>query len=390
VVDYASQAPLSDCRLTLLGNRLVHHRLAMLELSTTSTTGAGSFTFTGIPVGEYKAEFSCLRSGTSGRLVFFYPHATSIDAAAPIKIDTDTSNDLRIEALWPAERGAIVGHIGGVGSGTAVQLAVYPLGSMVPSSLGGYPCSLTRAETFRCDDLPFGRYTLSASGITDDGPIYANMLIAIDRLKTIAPSLSLNVRTLHITISPDSPSSLAGSLKDLPLKVTLEPENSPWLSSVATCQNLQCHVAVTEGRYFVDVTEPNSNSYVSSLSSGGKQLRPDQAVQLDGDSQNPSLNVYIGTDGGTVLGSLSAYTPNISAPRFVALLSDASAGSDLHLRILLTDSDGLFEFHGVPPGDYKLEQSTDINSDPLNSLLTRATPLASLSLGPRGVYDNRQ
>lgn len=74
------------------------------------------------------------------------------------------------------------------------------------------------------------------------------------------------------------------------------------------------------------------------------------------------LDIVLGTNPGTIDGTVVNETLQVSGDVSVALLPDVRRRTDLY-KSTTTDPSGRFRFEGVPPGDYKLFAWVEVESD---------------------------
>jgi hypothetical protein len=74
------------------------------------------------------------------------------------------------------------------------------------------------------------------------------------------------------------------------------------------------------------------------------------------------LDIVLGTNPGTIDGTVVNETLQVSGNVSVALLPDVRRRTDLY-KSTTTDPSGRFRFEGVPPGDYKLFAWVEVESD---------------------------
>jgi hypothetical protein len=115
------------------------------------------------------------------------------------------------------------------------------------------------------------------------------------------------------------------------------------------------NLLVSQGDYRLNVNGSlPSNGYVKSIRIGGDDIQR-LGMHIAGAVQNP-IQIVIGTDGGSISGSVLASVSGTMPNAVVALVPDAfdlRSRSDLY-RSATTDAQGNFRLASVVPGNYKL------------------------------------
>jgi uncharacterized protein (DUF2141 family) len=153
--------------------------------------------------------------------------------------------------------------------------------------------------------------------------------------------------------APDLIAMPPGMMPLPPLPPGTPPNSRPGNGQVLASGDFNLLVSQGDYRLNVNGSLP-SNGYVKSIRIGGDDIQR-SGMHVAGAVQNP-IQIVIGTDGGSIGGSVLASVSGTMPNAVVALVPDAfdlRSRSDLY-RSATTDAQGNFRLASVPPGNYKL------------------------------------
>ena len=177
-----------------------------------------------------------------------------------------------------------------------------------------------------------GRVVIEGRTPSDSDPDLAKMRIGIAR----DPDLIAMAQGL---LPPPPPPSGAPSRRQEPGQVA---------------GNGEFTLYVSQGDYRLNVTAGiPAGTYVKSIRMGGEDLLR-SSLHVTGGSPNP-IEITIGTDGGTVTGTVLDSSGRAFTNATIALVPDLPNRAHVEAyRNTTTDSDGNFRLSAVAPGNYKV------------------------------------
>jgi hypothetical protein len=188
--------------------------------------------------------------------------------------------------------------------------------------------------------------------VANDGVNIAGHVV-IEGRSASANDPDLPRMNVSLVRDPDLIAMPPGMMPLPPLPPGTPPNSRPGNGQVQASGDFNLLVSQGDYRLNVNGSLP-SNGYVKSIRIGGDDIQR-SGMHVAGAVQNP-IQIVIGTDGGSISGSVLASVSGTMPNAVVALVPDAfdlRNRSDLY-RSATTDAQGNFRLASVVPGNYKL------------------------------------
>jgi hypothetical protein len=347
-----------------------------------TTNGEGEYERTIIGSGDYYVR-TIVKTG-SLRIPVYYPETTESATAAPITLSdgAQMTADIRIGSALPSETHRIYGRLvrpaSGAGKSAFVELVLLQSNPAGPIEESFHPLAtsslvlLKRADDrpinadqpFEFQGIPSGRYNLLANANIDGVDHSTRVEVYVGDGDTesadliLRPSVEVRGRVIvEGELSGVRPEfghmELTLKRKDgLPLGMS-----GPGGFSMDRDRRLFSISEVPEGDYELSATlesddEPRgSNYYIADIRVYGRSVA-DQGFRVGVDPVH-SLEVFVGTNGGSVHGKIVGSPSPLSAA--LILVPEALHRSNALLyRVSYLQGNTEFAMNGIPPGSYKL------------------------------------
>jgi hypothetical protein len=214
--------------------------------------------------------------------------------------------------------------------------------------------------SFRFPGVPPGRYIATAGALWGEAVKEINPLAGA-RLEAKIPVTVTDHDIEGLTLAPQPELHLNGSFRmekvDTPLPANLSVQFNPAVPLVAASNNIVA--ADTIGTfalhgfadtYSVQPIVPETCAATEIRYAGINYLN--QLIPINGDTADPTLTIVLSnqpaTAGGSIDGEAKAQAKVVLAPWPLPENFDLRS-----LRVAITDKQGAFSFHGLPPGNYK-------------------------------------
>ncbi len=392
-----SGEPVEDALLQLLRSSVVAGERRLITMGFQHSDDLGRYRFGRLPSGEYylaatgvpwyanslRVQIAGSANATdtlgSAYAPVFYPNANSPASAAPLRVSDgqELTADFSLSAVPGSDvfvtvadsssssdvssiTGELYLSVNGVKGMDAYQTVVTYMGG--PTSIRG---------------VPPGSYKLRLSGVKDG--------------RRIGDFQTVNVAggPVEVTLALKSLLRVEGKLQTDPSASLTNAHPVLVLRDVDSAQTFGAAVS-PDGSFQFRAVEPGKyrlvmasrTGYIKRVLADGQEAR-DKTVEVSGDL-GPHLNVLAGNDAGRLKGYV--YSQGKVLPgALVVLAPENESGSLLDYHAFQTDSDGSFDFQNVPPGEYLLFASSQIeleygNRSVIGPLLANAK---HISITPR-------
>lgn len=330
------------------------------------TNDLGEFRLFWLQPGSYYLRVTVLegvspkvRGGAPGLLTAYYPGTVDPTRANPIDVVAGEETRVRTLTLVRQTIATVRGHVEfdpSAGDGGRLNNLLVRRRDNLHPEIESDSYAVPEPGAFELRDVVPGEYEIIARGENAEGPLVGYALVRAG-FSDIDDLVVLMDRGIVLEGSV----SVAGELAPPEgLRVVVSGLEHKSVALVEPGGAFEV-AGLVPGAYRLGIEPLLAGFYVEDIRLGSQSAL--EGFELD--RTPPALEVVLGNNGGTIVGSVATGGALENARYTVVLIPDRERrGIHEHYRSVTTDSDGRFEVSSIAPGDYRILTWDSVHSIP--------------------------